>query len=93
MRPVEREEAKIGIIVSVLLITAGAIMRVAVSATSKGLNVRPTGVILMVVGVIGAVLSIAFWASGSDAGDRHRSRGPGDVGGGEPADIGECEIL
>ena len=52
-----------GIVISMLAITAGAIMRYAVSAQGQGFNVHTTGMGLMVVGVIGAVLSIAFWAS------------------------------
>ncbi len=52
-----------GIVISMLAITAGAIMRYAVSAEGQGFNVHTTGMVLMVVGVIGAVLSIAFWAS------------------------------
>ena len=52
-----------GIVVSMLLIAVGAIMRFAVSAHGQGWNVHTTGVVLLVVGAIGAVLSIAFWAS------------------------------
>jgi hypothetical protein len=57
------EEKVMGIVISMLAITAGAIMRYAVSAQGQGFNVHTTGMVLMVVGVIGAVLSIAFWAS------------------------------
>jgi hypothetical protein len=46
-----------------LMITIGAIMRFAVTATSDGFNVGTAGMVLMVVGVLGAVMSIAFWAS------------------------------
>ena len=52
-----------GITVSMLMITAGAIMRYAVSAQGNGFNVHTVGVILMIVGIVGAILSIAFWAS------------------------------
>ena len=52
-----------GIGISLLVITAGAIMRFAVSAQGQGFNVRTTGMVLLVVGVIGALLSIGFWAS------------------------------
>jgi len=45
------------------LIAAGAIMRFAVSAKGRGFNVHTTGAVLIVVGIAGAVLSIAFWAS------------------------------
>ena len=52
-----------GIVVSIILIAAGAIMRFAVSAQANGWSVHTAGVVLMVVGGIGALLSIAFWAS------------------------------
>ncbi len=51
-----------GIVVSMVMIAAGAIMRFAVTVQGHGFNVHTTGMVLMVVGVIGAVLSIAFWA-------------------------------
>jgi hypothetical protein len=52
-----------GITTSLLLITAGAVMRFAVTAQASGFSVHTVGVILMIVGIIGAILSIAFWAS------------------------------
>ena len=52
-----------GIVVSMLMIAAGAIMRFAVTVKGNVFNVGTAGMVLMVVGVIGAVLSIAFWAS------------------------------
>jgi hypothetical protein len=52
-----------GITTSLFLIAAGAIMRFAVTAQASGFSVHTVGVILMIVGIVGAVLSIAFWAS------------------------------
>lgn len=52
-----------GLVVSMIMITIGAVMRFAVSATAEGIDVHMVGVILMLVGILGAVLSIAFWAS------------------------------
>ena len=52
-----------GIVVSLLLVTVGAIMRFAVSVEAEGWNVHTAGVVLMLVGALGVVLSIAFWAS------------------------------
>jgi beta-lactamase regulating signal transducer with metallopeptidase domain len=52
-----------GITTSLILITAGAVMRFAVTAHASSFNVHTVGVILMIVGIIGALLSIAFWAS------------------------------
>jgi len=52
-----------GIGVSIFLIAIGAILRFAVTASVTGINVNTVGVILMVVGVIGLVLSLIFWVS------------------------------
>jgi len=52
-----------GIVVSMLMIAAGAIMRFAVTAQGHGFNVHTTGVVLMIVGAVCAVLSIVYWAS------------------------------
>ncbi len=52
-----------GIVISMLMIAAGAIMRFAVTVKGNGFNVGTAGMVLMVVGIVGAVLSIAFWAS------------------------------
>ena len=52
-----------GIVVSLLMIAVGAIMRFAVTVEGNGFNVGTAGMVLMVVGTIGALLSIAFWAS------------------------------
>jgi hypothetical protein len=52
-----------GIVTSMFLIAVGAVMRFAVTARGRGFNVHTTGVVLIIVGVIGAVLSIAYWAS------------------------------
>ena len=52
-----------GITVSLLMIAAGAILRWAVSATADGFNIQTIGLILFIVGIVGAVLSLAFWSS------------------------------
>jgi hypothetical protein len=52
-----------GIGVSLILIAAGAILTWAVDATVSGLNIHTVGVILMVVGLVGLVLSLVFWSS------------------------------
>lgn len=59
-----------GIVVSLFMIAAGAIMRFAVTVKGDGFNVGTAGMVLMVVGAIGAVLSIAFWASWGGFGHR-----------------------
>ena len=52
-----------GIGVSLILIAAGAILTWAVNATVSGLDINTIGVILMIVGAIGLVLSLMFWSS------------------------------
>jgi hypothetical protein len=59
-----------GIGVSIFLIAAGAILKFAVTATASGINVGTVGVILMVVGGIGILLSLAFWSSWGGWGGR-----------------------
>ena len=48
---------------SLLLIAAGAILVWAVQATLVGLDIKVVGVILMIVGALGLVFSLLFWAS------------------------------
>jgi hypothetical protein len=52
-----------GIGVSLLLIAAGAILIWAVDVTVSGLELTTVGWILLIVGAIGAVLSMMFWSS------------------------------
>lgn len=48
---------------SIVLIAVGAILKVAVTVTTTGFDLQTTGVILMIVGIIGLLLSIMFWSS------------------------------
>jgi len=52
-----------GISVSLLLIAVGAILTWGVTAEAEGLDVNAIGVILMIVGILGLVLSLIFWSS------------------------------
>ena len=61
-----------GVGVSLLLIAAGAILTWAVSAEASGIDLNTVGVILMVVGGIGLVLSLVFWSSWGGFGSTHR---------------------
>lgn len=49
--------------VSLLLIAVGAVLAFAVDATVSGLDVTAVGVILMIVGGVGLVISLLFLAS------------------------------
>jgi uncharacterized protein DUF6458 len=52
-----------GIGVSIFLIAIGAILVWAVNAEVAGIDIDAVGVILMVVGGIGILLSLIFWSS------------------------------
>ena len=52
-----------GIGVSLLLIAVGAILTWAVSTDASGVDLQTVGIILMVVGAIGALISLLFWSS------------------------------
>ena len=52
-----------GIGVSLILIAVGAILTWAVDATANGVDLDVVGVILMIVGAVGIVLSMIFWSS------------------------------
>jgi hypothetical protein len=51
--------------VSLLLIAVGAILVWGVSAEAEGLNVDAIGVILMIVGLVGGLLSMILWTEWS----------------------------
>jgi type IV secretory pathway VirB3-like protein len=63
-----------GIGISLLLIAAGAILTWAVDVSSSGFNYNAVGVILLVVGGIGVLLSLIFWSSWGGMGDRRETR-------------------
>ena len=52
-----------GIGVSLLLIAVGAILIWAVDVSVSGLELMTIGWILLIVGALGALLSIIFWSS------------------------------
>jgi hypothetical protein len=52
-----------GIPVSLLLIAGGAILTWGITDEPSGLNLDAIGVILMVVGIIGFVLTLMLWRS------------------------------
>jgi len=52
-----------GTAVSLLMIAAGAILTWAVTATVAGISIHTVGIILIVIGAVGLVLSVIFWSS------------------------------
>ena len=65
-----------GLGVSIFLIAAGAILAWAVNASVSGVDIHAVGWILLVVGIVGAVLSMIFWSSWAGPGYWSRRRGP-----------------
>lgn len=62
-----------GIGVSLFLIAVGAILAFAVEAEISGLDIDTVGVILMIVGAVGLLLSMLFWSSFAPFGSRNRT--------------------
>ena len=52
-----------GIGVSLILIAVGAVLTWAVNAAVSGVDINAIGVILMIVGAVGLLLSLMFWSS------------------------------
>ena len=68
-----------GISVSLILVAVGAILTWAVSADTSGVDLQTVGVILMIVGAVGVLLSLVFWSSWGGFGTHRRAveSGPG----------------
>ena len=54
------------------LIAVGAILAFAVNVTTSGIDLDTVGVILMVVGLLGLLLSLIFWSSWGGIGGYRR---------------------
>ena len=52
-----------GIGSSIVIFAVGAVLRFAVSVNSSHFNIATIGVILMIVGAVGFVVSLFFWGS------------------------------
>jgi hypothetical protein len=55
---------------SLIMIAAGAILAFAVHTSTSGFSIHTVGIILLVVGIIGALLSAIFWSSWGGFGGR-----------------------
>jgi Domain of unknown function (DUF6458) len=58
---------------SLLLIAVGAILKYAVTADVSGIDLQTVGVILMLVGILGLILSLLYTFVWSDAARRRRA--------------------
>ena len=59
-----------GIGASLILIAVGAVLAFAVHVMTSGFNINTVGIILLVVGAIGALVSLIFWSSWGGVGGR-----------------------
>jgi hypothetical protein len=66
-----------GISLSILLVAVGAVLTWAVSVEVSGVDLTAVGVILMIVGIIGLLLSLVFWSSWGGFGARDAAGGGG----------------
>ncbi len=60
--------------VSMILVAAGAVLIWAVNASTSGVNLHAVGWILLVVGTVGALVSMIFWSSWAGPGYFARRR-------------------
>jgi hypothetical protein len=60
---------------SLLLIAVGAILKYAVTADLKDFDIQTAGVILMLIGILGLILSLLYTFVWSDAAQRRRTAG------------------
>ncbi len=58
---------------SLLLIAAGAILKYAVTAHVSGIDIQTVGVILMLIGILGLILSLLYTFVWSDTARRRRA--------------------
>ena len=64
---------------SLLLIAVGAILNYAVTADVEGIDIQTVGVILMLIGILGLILSLLYTFIWSDNAQRRRAGGSGDA--------------
>jgi hypothetical protein len=62
-----------GLGVSLFLIAVGAILAFAVDYTASGVDINAVGYILLVVGAVGALISLIFWSTWGGVGGRRRT--------------------
>jgi hypothetical protein len=52
-----------GIGISIVLVAVGAVLTFALEREAEGINLDTVGIIMMIVGSIGLVVSMLFWSS------------------------------
>jgi hypothetical protein len=81
------KDRSMGVSVSLVLIAVGAVLTWAVSLQVTGVDLNAVGVILMVVGIVGLLLSLLFWSSWGGFGIRG---GAGGSGGGQTTFVNDA---
>jgi Domain of unknown function (DUF6458) len=61
-----------GVGVSIFLIAVGLILWLAVTVTTEGIDINMVGIILVIVGAIGLLLSMIFWSTWGGVGGWRR---------------------
>jgi hypothetical protein len=56
-----------------ILIAVGAVLAFAVNVSSSGFDINTIGYILLVVGAVGALISLVFWSSWGGVGGGRRT--------------------
>jgi heme/copper-type cytochrome/quinol oxidase subunit 2 len=64
------KEVPMGIGTSMVLVAAGAILDFAIDVHTQNYNLHTIGLILMIVGILGLVMSLLFWSSWGAGGFR-----------------------
>jgi hypothetical protein len=62
---------------SLLMIAVGAILKYAVTAHVSGIDIQTVGVILMLIGILGLILSLLYTFVWSDAARRRKAANGG----------------
>jgi hypothetical protein len=62
-RSILEEASSLSLGVSIFLLVVGAILTFAVDVTTSGFSINTVGIILMIAGALGLVLSLLFWSS------------------------------
>ena len=73
-RAVAGQNAAVGIAVSLILIAVGAILAWGVNEEPSGLDLDVVGIVLILVGLVGFLLTLAFWSSWWGPGGFRRRR-------------------
>jgi hypothetical protein len=63
-----------GVATSIVVFAIGAILRFATTVHSSSFNIHTIGVILMVVGAVGFLVSVIYWSTWGGFGGWRRSR-------------------